>query len=531
MTLLYPFMFFLFIPLFALYKYENLSQSKHKKREKVLLYLSVAFAILALGRPVVLNSLEKQKFDAADFIIAIDASFSMQATDLEPSRYDVAKNALAQIINALPKNRFSIFAFTSNAILISPPTTDGAISLMALDSLEPKYIMTKGTSISELLKTVSKMTYETKSLIIFSDGGEENDLGALVKLAKKNNIIPFVVAMGTSGGSTLTLNGQNLKDEKNNLVISRVNPILKDFATLSHGKYYELDSTNADVVNSVVGDINAMSDKKQKAQMSVRSYKELFYFPIILSVMVFLMAVTKIHQLYVFLPLLFLPNAGHSSLLDFYHLQNANAAFKEQNYALSAKEFERLTPSVQSYYNKAVAHYQVGQYTKAVKIFGEIQTTDASLKQKILYNMGNCAVKLTKYSRAKIYYQKALNLGYDEDAFHNLTLLYSLGLQEKVEVSNMMPKEEVRKNTQASKKNDVKKTQKEEAKQEAKSSSGESNQKAGESSDGSSNAKSKSKQEKKATQKSDKTVDSKHTMGYKAYELINKGYTNEKRPW
>ncbi|OIP53267.1 MAG: hypothetical protein AUK54_09450 [Helicobacteraceae bacterium CG2_30_36_10] len=525
MTFIYPFVFFLFIPLFILYKYETFATNKYKKRARVLLYLSISFAILALSRPVILNTLNKQKFDAQDFIVAIDASYSMQAADLDPTRYIVAKQTLKDIIKAFPKNRFSIFAFTSNAILISPPTTDSAISFMALDSLEPKHILTKGTSLAELLKTVSKTSYEKKSLIIFSDGGEDYDLDTLVNTAKKNNIIPYVVATGSSSGSVLTLNNKNIKDEKNNLVISRINPILKNFASLSGGKYYLLDSPNSGAVQQILSDISGVEN--QKIEIDVLSYTELFHFVTLLSLLSFLMAVTKIHELYVFIPLLFLPNNAHSQILDFYHIYNANSAFKEANYVQSAKEFDKLTPSVKSYYNKAVAYYKAGEYKKAVQIFATIKTTNPLLKQSIFYNMGNCAVKLGKFQRAKIYYQHALSLGHDDESFYNLRLLYQLNLKEKQDTSNMLPKKEVKKETQADKKE---KPQKNEGKQESsKSSSSKSKHEASKSSAGSSD--SKGKEKKQALQKTDKPVNAEYKIGYKAYELINKGYTDEKHPW
>ncbi len=183
MSFLYPFAFVLLLPLYFLYKKHYVSH-KYTQREKRFLFLALAFIFIALTRPVIPNALNKQKFDAQDFIVAIDASYSMQAKDLLPSRYEVAKESLKQIIQALPKNRFSIFAFTSNAILISPPTTDTAISIMALEALEPQYILTKGTSLLALLKTISKTSFKQKSLIIFSDGGEDKYLDALLTLVK-----------------------------------------------------------------------------------------------------------------------------------------------------------------------------------------------------------------------------------------------------------------------------------------------------------------------------------------------------------
>lgn len=137
--------------------------------------------------------------------------------------------------------------------------------------------------------------------------------------------------------------------------------------------------------------------------------------------------------------------------------------------------------------------------------------------------MGNCAVELKKYDRAKIYYSQALALGFDEDSFYNLSLLYKLSLKEKIDVSAMMPKKDSHKSIKDSQQSNTKKD-------ESKSSSSKSNQKAGESSAGSSSAENKKEYQEKL-EKSDKINKSQYKIGYKAYELINKGYINEKHPW
>ena len=38
----------------------------------------------------------------------------MQADDLKPTRYEVAKQNIEELLHKLPKDRFSIFAFTTN---------------------------------------------------------------------------------------------------------------------------------------------------------------------------------------------------------------------------------------------------------------------------------------------------------------------------------------------------------------------------------------------------------------------------------
>ncbi len=522
MTFIYPWFLFFFIPLYIFYKSEKKSDDASKNRQLKLLYFALSFMLLALAYPTSSDKFEDQKFDAHDFIIAIDASYSMQADDLKPTRYEVAKQNIKELLIELPKDRFSIFAFTSNTMLISPPTTDRRISFMALDVLNPEFILTKGTSLYELLKTISKTSYEKKYLIIFSDGGEENDLKQLLSLSKKNNIVPYIVATGSKEGTILTKDTQTLKDENNNLVISRVNPILKLFAQKSGGKYYKLDSTQESVVRDLISDLQHDTIESEHTNINAQSHRELFWIPLLFAIALFFTAVTKIHQLSILLFLSALPPTSHASILDFYHLHKANIYFNTKAYLSSAQEFESITPSVESYYNLGVAYYKAAQYKKAMQTFSKIKSTNRTIKQKLFYNMGNCAVELKKYDRAKIYYQQALALGFDKESFDNLILLYKLNLQQKKDVSDLLPKKSASESTKASKQTDSKKD-------ESKSGASSSNQKSGDSSNGS--AKEGKKSSKESLKKSNTTSNSQYKIGYKAYELINKGYTNEKHPW
>ncbi|MDA3945807.1 MAG: VWA domain-containing protein, partial [Helicobacteraceae bacterium] len=389
MIFLYPWLFFLLIPLYILYRSEHTSYESGRQRQRQLLYLTIAFILMALTRPVITNTIENQKFDSHDFIIAIDASYSMQADDLKPTRYEIAKQNIGELLKELPKDRFSIFAFTSNAMLISPPTTDTEISMMALDILNPEYILTKGTSLYALLNTVSKTSYEKKYLIIFSDGGEEHNLQRVVSLAKKSTIIPYIIATGSHNGAVLKMNEKNIKDENNNLVISRINPILKDFALQSGGKYYELDSQTRSIVADIVSDLKTDVKETERTDIEVLSFTELFWIPLLLAILLFFTAVTKIHQLYLLLfAITALPESSHAYILDFYHVNKANNHYYKKEYLDSAIEFEKVTPSVESYYNIGVAYYKSGQYKKAIQTFSKIKTRDKNIKQKLFYNMG-----------------------------------------------------------------------------------------------------------------------------------------------
>ena len=516
MSFVYPFLAFLFIPLYLLYRSDTLIKNNKKRK---LLYLSLLFAILALMRPVIENRPTQQQVDASEYIVALDASFSMQADDIKPNRFEAAKASAKELMQHNNKDRFTLFIFTSNALLISPPTTDTQISLMALDAIEPQNILSKSTSLKELFKTVAKLSFEEKNLILYTDGGEEYDLEELTQLCKENTIHPYIIATASSKGALLKKDNKTLVDENDNIVISRINPILKPLADACQGEYFEItQSALATKLSSAI----KQQKKDKKLSIMIHSYKELFYFPLLLSLLLFIAAVTKIQNV---LPLLlfvspFVSQTSHAdSLFDFYHIQEAKKAYKSKNYPLAYTHFQKLSPSPQSAYNKALTLCKLQKYRKAAELLASIRTKDAKLKQNIFYTLGICATKLKKYDKAKIYYQKALALGYDKASYENLLELYRYKLVEKKEMYDSLKKTKVNQKSGAGSKKKSNKSSKK------KSSANASSSKA------SSGTKKAQQQYQKKDAKTTKAQQQKYKFSYKAYELINKGYTNEKHPW
>jgi len=507
-----------FIPLFIIYK----QHIKHSElRSLKLLFFTLLFMVLAIARPALQNSIEKQKFSSDEYIIALDASYSMQADDLKPTRYIAAKKAIEKLLRMHQKDRFTLFVFTSNALLISPPTTDTALSMLALNTINPEYILTKSTNLSNLFTTVAKLPMENKKLIIFSDGGDGHNLQKIQLITQNAAIKPYLVATATKKGAALKKDDQFIKDAHSSLVISKINPSFKELANITNGKYYILNSL--DVINTLSNDLH--EDINSKADIEVKTYKELFYIPLAIALLLFFLAVTKFGALFGILSLLLVsPPNSDAFILDFYHLHKAKNLVHTKNYNKAIQEYKRLSPSVESYYNIATLYYKLGENRDALKYYTQIQTTDPKLKQALLYNMGNCTARIKKYERAKRFYRQALAFGEDKEALENLMLLKSLHPKKMQNVLNMMPKEQTFKEAK-----NHQKTSKEEKNSNNLSARSGSNQQAQESSHGAGSQKKKKHKAIKRSQTKNKS--SNYKLGYKAYEKINKGYSNEKEPW
>ncbi len=516
MTLLNAWVLFGLFPIYYMYKKNPLPNKQTK-----LLYLSLLFMFLSIARPAYENAYVKENFNSHDYIIAIDASYSMQADDIKPSRYTLAKQAIKKLIQEHPKDRFTLFAFTSSTLLISPPTTDYAISLMALDALNPKYILTKSTNLKNLFKTIAKLPMRQKNLIIFSDGGDEHNVATLAKIAKKNTIIPYIVATATKRGAALKKDGKYIKNAKDTIVISKINPMLVDLVNATHGKYYQLKSLED--ITQLSHDLQTQQTKK--ASIQVKTYKELFFIPLLFALLFFFLAVTKFaHKFFIFIPIFLLtPLPSKAGIFDFYMLSQAQQAYKTKAYKEAATAFAHIAKTPKSYYNIANAYYKMGAYKKAILYYSQIKTQDKNLKAKIFYNLANAAVKIKKYEKAQEYYIDSLALKEDKDALYNLNLLRKLHLKMQKDVSKMLPQNQSNNQQNAAQKNAQKKK-----KQGASKSKNASGNSAKSGSGATSSKKSKQKIKKFKTSQKRKGT---YKFTYKAYEKINKGYTDEKEPW
>ncbi len=98
-----------------------------------LFLLAIAAMIVALARPTSVITLPAQE---GIVILAIDVSGSMRAEDVKPNRIEAAKEAAKTFIERQdPTTRVGVVAFSGNAALVQPPTTDHDSAIQAIDRL------------------------------------------------------------------------------------------------------------------------------------------------------------------------------------------------------------------------------------------------------------------------------------------------------------------------------------------------------------------------------------------------------------
>ena len=519
MTLIYPSFLWLLIPLIALLL------GKRKRDLITTVHLIVLMLIVtALSRPALQEGLQERSLEAKDIIIALDVSYSMRAKDIEPTRYEFAKETIQALLNENAKDNIMLIAFTTNPLLLSPPTTDHELINIALKSLNPEYILTKGTSLKKLFKKIASMNRaETshKSLLLITDGGEDDDLNSLTDLVQKANVSLTVLALGTKQGTTIEKpDGSLLKDDKNSLVVSRINPLLQKLTSQVEGQYFTVSDSPEATAKDLQEALNSNEQNAETITKMQYNYTELYQIFILFAALLFLMVHTRAAK-YLITFFILLGINLEASMIDSYNLNQAYQSYKAEDFNSSREKLKKIDiPSLQSQFALANTYYKLHSYKKALKIYMSIRSTSAVTKQRLYHNIANAHAMLEDYDKAKIYYTKALQLGEDEDSRHNLQLVALLKKKKESQLGITHPKSQ----SSDSSKSESVESDKEETRDEDQPSSG-----SGSGGENKTDEKEKKKEEKKQLI-SDESQEQ-QPLSSKVYELINKGYIRETQPW
>ena len=105
---------------------------------QVTLYaLGTALFAVALAQPQCGSSTELVKRRGVDVVVALDASKSMLARDVQPSRLERAKLELSTLLDELKGDRVGLVVFAGEAFVQCPLTTDYGAAKLFLRAVDP----------------------------------------------------------------------------------------------------------------------------------------------------------------------------------------------------------------------------------------------------------------------------------------------------------------------------------------------------------------------------------------------------------
>lgn len=155
------------------YTKEELRYSVFKKFLKdillILQILAIILITLGLVKPAMFFSVK-----AKNVVFIIDTSCSMQAKDIKPTRFDLAKEKALEMIDSLGRGTsISVFASDSKTKFLLDYTTDKRRVRDVINNLYPTD--TEG-NITETLNYIEKLSKKPDIIYIFTDGAFEEDI-------------------------------------------------------------------------------------------------------------------------------------------------------------------------------------------------------------------------------------------------------------------------------------------------------------------------------------------------------------------
>lgn len=209
-----------------------------------LVVLAMCAGVVAAARPAYE---ETDKTEKAVVALAIDVSLSMSATDVAPSRIEVAKKSAIRFVDNAPADTLiGVVAFDSTAQQIISATDNRDAIRRVISRLEPGTGTAIGEAIFASLDTIASaadVTDAEKSvgtIILLSDGttttGRPDNEAAAA--AQARGVKVNTIAFGTADGTVVTPDGQTVPvppDEQ----------ALQNIADIARGKSFTATTEDA----------------------------------------------------------------------------------------------------------------------------------------------------------------------------------------------------------------------------------------------------------------------------------------------
>lgn len=423
MSFLHPELFFLLLPLMLFLLWRRSVKKARFGRDVLLAGGGVICLIAALAHPYTLSDVLEEKAYGVDVVVAVDVSHSMSGSDVAPTRFEAAKAMVRELVTEPGANRYAIMAFTSNALPLSPLTSDREILATLLEGITMENILTKSTDIMAVLqKSARILKSDRKPVVIFSDGGDRRDFSEAIRFARQNGIRVYFIPVASEAGTKLyDTYGEVLRDAKKHMVISARNPYVRYLTDATGGIYME--AFDAGTLAAAVSDYGeAVSAQEQKSLRQVPLFGPL----LLLAFILFLLTTVRLGRRPAAVVLL-LGLWGeqvplHAGALAFWHEYQARESYEAGEFKAAAEHYEKLAEENEAYdvaFNLANSYYQLGRFDEAVILYEAIRTDDPAFKSAVYYNLANTYARKEEFEKADRFYLKSLILKYDSDTDHN----------------------------------------------------------------------------------------------------------------
>jgi Ca-activated chloride channel family protein len=426
-----------------------------------LFTLGLGLLVVAAARPRWGEKLQIYKGRGIDVVVALDASKSMMAQDIRPSRLQRAKVELSQILESLAGNRAAIVAFAGEAHVMCPLTADVEAAKLFLDIIDPQAMPRPGTNIQRALEvSASLFTPQeegSRAVILITDGDNlEGDPSAAARMLKDLGARLYIVGVGTQEGSTIPdVSGGSTtykKDAEDKLVVSRLaERLLLVMARETDGRYYRSEGLSLD---NLASELDRLRKKELEGGEFVEREERFQGFLLFSFILLFLSVFIsdrrgawfnfprlefirlKFHILVVFAGL-FLAETAMAGVGA--KMRAGNAQMRKGNFQEAHDRYQEalvLEPdNPRIHYNLGRALHKQGKHQEAASEFQlAMLSKNRKLQSRAMYNIGNSAYRQGGLDQAiQAYTMSLLFNPNDLQAKQNLELTLRMKDQQKAQ--------------------------------------------------------------------------------------------------
>lgn len=176
-----------------------------------------------------------------DFVIAIDVSSSMTASDLEPTRLEAAKEYSKQFIDRIQSDsEIGLITFSGASFIEKIPTRNKGSLKNAVNDIEPAHV--GGTNIADAIVTSTNLLLPSdkgRTMILLTDGSNtvsyfiKDPINEGIGYAQSKNVKIYSIGIGSNSGPIGYL------PEYYNISAVYDENILLKIANETGGRYYD----------------------------------------------------------------------------------------------------------------------------------------------------------------------------------------------------------------------------------------------------------------------------------------------------
>jgi Ca-activated chloride channel family protein len=266
------------------------------KKYPILLFLFLCISIIALLGPsqnTQQTSLQKSK---TPLFIVLDLSLSMLSEDVPPSRLEVAKYRITDMLRQQKDGLISLTVYSGSAHIVTPLTEDIETTLFQLPKLNPEIMPIYGSNPVQAFELITQVIAQLGNpagrIIWITDEATQQDISQAKALAEAHSQELVMIAIGTEEGAIIPLSNGPLYAKNNSLAISKTPLTTMQLSAVQNGiKYYLSDQLDSSILSKLSTQFEHQKQQQLKQQQHLKQWHDLGYWlniPLLL-LLIFLM--------------------------------------------------------------------------------------------------------------------------------------------------------------------------------------------------------------------------------------------------